>query len=54
MGGALQESEETSYWLELLVTGNLVPVKRLADLRQETDELTAIFFSSIKTAKKRK
>ena len=54
MGGALQELEETGYWLDLLVRGNVVSAKRLADLRRETDELTAIFFSSIRTARKRK
>jgi four helix bundle protein len=54
MGGALQEIEETAYWLELLIKGNIVPAKRLDDLYHETNELTAIFYSSIKTAKKPK
>ena len=51
--GALQELEETSYWLELLVDARILPEKRLADLRREADELTAILVSSAKTAKRR-
>jgi len=50
--GGLQELEETSYWLELLVEGDIVPEQRLADLRHEAEELTAILASSAITAKK--
>jgi four helix bundle protein len=52
--GGLQELEGTSYWLELLVDGGILPAKRLSDLRREADELTAILVSSVKTAKERK
>jgi len=48
----LQELEETSYWLELLVDSHIVPEGRLAPLRKEADELTAMLVSSAKTAKK--
>ena len=51
---ALQELDETSYWLELLVDGEFVRAEKLEDLRRETDELTAIFVSSVKTAKQRR
>ena len=51
---ALQELEETSYWLELLAEGAIVPGDRLQPLRSEPDELTAIFVSSINTAKQRR
>jgi len=50
--GGLQELEETSYWLELLAESQMLPARRLADLRQEAEELTAIFASSAITAKK--
>jgi four helix bundle protein len=53
MAGGLQELEETR-WLELLVDAGIVPPKCMADLLKETDELTAIFASSIITAKKNK
>ncbi len=52
--GGLQELEETGYWLELLVDSDIVPQKRLADLRQEVDELIAIFASIAIAAKKHK
>jgi four helix bundle protein len=50
----LQEVDETAYWLELLVEADLVPAENLAALRKETDELTAIFVASIRTAKARR
>ena len=50
---ALQELDETAYWLELLAESGIVSPKRLVDLRQETDELIAIFTASVKTAKKK-
>src|SRR3954454_14785268 len=42
-GDCLREIEETSYWLELLVDAKIVPAEKLSRLRQEIDELTAIF-----------
>jgi four helix bundle protein len=51
---ALQELDETDYWLELLVKGTIVTAKRLAELRAETKELIAIFTASSKTAKNHK
>ena len=50
-GDSLREAEETAYWLELLVSANLISKKRLAALRQETDELMAIFVAILKRAK---
>lgn len=49
----LQELEETAYWLELLIEGNIMPESRLANLITETDELTAIFVTCVKHAKAR-
>lgn len=45
---ALQELDETAYWLELLVESDIVPITRLAALQQETDELIAIFVTIAK------
>jgi four helix bundle protein len=53
VGVSLQELGETDYWLELLAASGIVPEARLADLRNELNELTAILVSSVKTAKKR-
>ncbi|NQT16786.1 MAG: four helix bundle protein [Planctomycetes bacterium] len=51
---SLQELEETTYWLELLVDSELIPAKRLTNLQDEAQQLTAILASSAMTAKKRK
>jgi len=53
-GTALQELEETAYWLDLLAEANVVAPNRLADLQSEASELIAIFVASIKTAKRRR
>jgi four helix bundle protein len=49
---ALQELEETRYWLELLGDAALIVPTRLADLLAETDALTAILVTIAKKAKK--
>jgi len=51
--GALQELDETSYWLELLADSNVVFPKRLEGLRQEAEELTAILVTIVKKVKHR-
>ena len=53
MEGGLQELEETYYWLILLVKSEIMTKSSMEDLIAETKELTAIFTSSVKTAKKR-
>ena len=50
-GDSLRELEETNYWFELLVEGKVVPGPKLAALRQECDELTAIFVAIVKRAR---
>ena len=50
-GDCLREVDETAYWLELLVESRIVNAERLALLRQESDELTAIFVTILKRAK---
>jgi four helix bundle protein len=52
--GALQELEETTYWLELLAESGLINAKRLSALQQEASELTAILTTCAKNAKKRR
>jgi len=51
MTTAEEEADETSYWLELLVACEALPTERLHPLLQEANELTAIFVTSIKTAR---
>lgn len=52
-GGALQELEETAYWLELLAEAEVIPKERLGELSRECDELIAILTASVKTVKAR-
>jgi four helix bundle protein len=52
--GALQELDETLYWLELLVRANLVEEKKLGPLMQETNELIAIFVTIVTNLKKKR
>lgn len=50
---ALQELDETDYWLELLIKANIVPEKKAEPLRKETNELLAIFTTIVTKIKKR-
>ena len=50
-GDSLRKLEETGYWLELLVDGKIVAANQLSGLRQQCDELTAIFVIIIKRSK---
>ena len=52
--GGLQELEESSYWMELLVESRIVSQSLLAELQQEATELTAILVTCVKNAKKQK
>ena len=47
----LQELDETAYWLDLLVESGLVKESRMGSLIGETNELIAIFTTSVKTAR---
>jgi four helix bundle protein len=48
---ALQELDETTYWLELLVEGGIVAENLLSGLSAEGSELIAILVASVKRAK---
>ena len=50
---ALQELDETDYWLELLVKSNIVPAQKIESLGKETNELLAIFTTIVTKIKKR-
>jgi four helix bundle protein len=52
--GGLQELEESAYWMELLVEGEIIPEIRLKELQNEANELTAILVTCSKNAKKKK
>jgi four helix bundle protein len=50
MGIVLEETDESAYWLELLVESGLVTQQRLSELLREAEELIAIFAASKITA----
>ena len=50
---ALQELDETDYWLELLVKSNIIPAAKIESLRKETSELLAIFTTIVTKIKNR-
>ena len=52
-GDSLRELEESAYWLELLVEGGIMPSDKLQPLRNECDELTAIFVTIVKQTRDR-
>jgi four helix bundle protein len=54
IGVAAEEADESKGWLQLLVASNLASLDDARDLIHESDELTAIFVASRKTAKRRK
>ena len=53
LGDVLKELDETAYWLELLVASGLVAAARLAGLRDECDQLIAIFTTISKRTKRK-
>lgn len=46
-GICVQELDESSYWLELLDETNILLPQRLVSLQEETNQLIAIFTTSI-------
>lgn len=52
-GDCLRELEESAYWLELLADSGIIPATKLSAVRNECDQLTAIFVTIIKRAKER-
>jgi four helix bundle protein len=51
---ALQEMDETIYWLELLIDSQIVRRRQLEPLIVEANEIIAILVSSVKTIKRRR
>lgn len=51
MGVVLEETDESSFWLELLGDAGIVEKARLTSLMDEAEELVRIFNASIRTAR---
>src|SRR5437868_8086603 len=54
IGIVVEEADETVFWLELLAESGLVRRERLEDLKEEANELLAIFSASQLTAKRKR
>jgi four helix bundle protein len=50
---ALKEARECHYWLRLLIAAKIMPEKRLAELRDEAEEIKRILGSIVVRTKKR-
>ncbi len=48
----VEEVDETLFWLEIIIEEKLLPPKKVDALMQEANELTVIFISARKTARK--
>ena len=51
IGDCLKELDETAYWFELLAESGIVPDSKLTSLRDECDQLLAIFTTISKKSK---
>jgi hypothetical protein len=47
----LVEADESLLWLELIDEGGLLPARKLGPLKQEADELTALFAAIHKSSR---
>ncbi len=53
IGVGLQEMDEASYWMELIVESGIFGEDRMNEIMEEADELTAILVTCVKNAKAR-
>lgn len=51
MGIVEEETDESAFWIEMLIDTNLVKENLVSDLLDEAEQLTKIFVSSINTAR---
>ena len=54
MGVVEEESDESMYWMELIVEAGLMEEKLISELHKEADEILSIVVASIKTARRGK
>ena len=52
LGIVEEETDESLYWMELLIEAELIPEERLAALMQEGNEILSMTVASIKTLRK--
>jgi len=52
LGIVIEEADESSFWLELIIESNLIKKELIDLLLKEANEITAIMFTSRESAKK--
>ena len=52
LGIVIEEVDESCFWMEFIIDEQLIPKTKVTPLLEEGQELTAIFISSRKTARK--
>jgi four helix bundle protein len=52
MGIVEEETDESAYWMELIIEASLMKPKLVEDLLKEANELTAISVASIRTSRR--
>ena len=50
----VEEADESVFWLEMIVDGNIMPKEKIAELLKEANEILSIVSASRKTGKDRK
>jgi len=53
LGICLEEGDESAYWLELIMDDGMLPRRRVEPLWKEADELCAIFYAALDSARAR-
>jgi four helix bundle protein len=51
LGIVEEEADESAYWIELLIEGEIVKREVLGDLHAEANEIVAMVVASIRTAR---
>jgi len=54
LGIVLEEADESSHWLEIIIEDKMLPQGKVAPLLQEGNELTAIFFTATSSVRRAK
>ncbi|MBI2330716.1 MAG: four helix bundle protein [Chloroflexi bacterium] len=49
-----EETDETAYWLEILVEADIIPQEQVSAIYKETNEILAMTVASLKTLRNRK
>lgn len=51
LGVVIEEADESAFWLELIAESGMLDSENVSSLHREAEELTAIFATSVRTAK---